>query len=256
MTPNERSLAELTDLSGKVAIVTGAAQGLGFEVASRLAEAGAAVVVNDLDEARAGEAVAQIVAAGGRATRVGRRRLPARRRRGAARDGARRLRPRRHPRQQRRHLADEPVSRGRREPLDEDAGGQPDRHAALLAGRRAQAGRAGRGRRDRQHRLDRRGRAASRRPRRLRRQQGRRRQRDEDAREVARGVGDPRQRRPARRHGDAGRDEHPAPERRGHPARPSRAPGRGCARGALPRERPGLLRDRRRARRRRRRHLV
>ena len=33
MTPNERSLAELTDLSGKVAIVTGAAQGLGFEVA-------------------------------------------------------------------------------------------------------------------------------------------------------------------------------------------------------------------------------
>ena len=53
MTPNERSLAELTDLSGKVAIVTGAAQGLGFEVASRLAEAGAAVVVNDLDEARA-----------------------------------------------------------------------------------------------------------------------------------------------------------------------------------------------------------
>ena len=59
MTPNERSLAELTDLSGKVAIVTGAAQGLGFEVASRLAEAGAAVVVNDLDEARAGEAVAR-----------------------------------------------------------------------------------------------------------------------------------------------------------------------------------------------------
>ena len=68
MTPNERSLAELTDLSGKVAIVTGAAQGLGFEVACRLAEAGAGVVVNDLDEARAGEAVDQIIAAGGRAS--------------------------------------------------------------------------------------------------------------------------------------------------------------------------------------------
>src|SRR3954449_6190554 len=68
MTPHERSLAELTDLSGKVAIVTGAAQGLGFEVASRLAEAGASVVVNDLDEARANEAAAQIAAAGGRAT--------------------------------------------------------------------------------------------------------------------------------------------------------------------------------------------
>jgi 2-deoxy-D-gluconate 3-dehydrogenase len=68
MTPNERSLAELTDLGGKVAIVTGAAQGLGFEVASRLAEAGAAVVVNDLDGARAGAAAEQIAAAGGRAT--------------------------------------------------------------------------------------------------------------------------------------------------------------------------------------------
>jgi 2-deoxy-D-gluconate 3-dehydrogenase len=68
MTPNERSLAELIDLSGKVAIVTGAAQGLGFEVASRFAEAGAAVVVNDLDEARAGEAVDRIIVTGGRAT--------------------------------------------------------------------------------------------------------------------------------------------------------------------------------------------
>ena len=71
MTPNERSLAELTDLSGKVAIVTGAAQGLGFEVACRIAEAGAGVVVNDLDEARAGEAVDKITAAGGRASASG-----------------------------------------------------------------------------------------------------------------------------------------------------------------------------------------
>ncbi len=68
MTANERSLAELIDLSGKVAIVTGAAQGLGFEVASRLAEAGAAVVVNDLDGDRAADAAAQLGAAGRDAT--------------------------------------------------------------------------------------------------------------------------------------------------------------------------------------------
>ena len=49
MTPNERSLAELTDLSGRVAIVTGAAQGLGFEVASRLAEAGEVLGIRVLD---------------------------------------------------------------------------------------------------------------------------------------------------------------------------------------------------------------
>jgi NAD(P)-dependent dehydrogenase (short-subunit alcohol dehydrogenase family) len=67
MTATERSLTQLIDLSGKVAIVTGAAQGLGFEVTSRLAEAGAAVVVNDLDGTRAEEAAAFLVAAGRRA---------------------------------------------------------------------------------------------------------------------------------------------------------------------------------------------
>ena len=64
MKPHERSLPQLIDLSGKVAIVTGAGQGFGFEVASRLAEAGAAVVVNDLDGGRAGEAAAQLVSSG------------------------------------------------------------------------------------------------------------------------------------------------------------------------------------------------
>jgi NAD(P)-dependent dehydrogenase (short-subunit alcohol dehydrogenase family) len=39
------------DLNGKVAVVTGSGQGLGLAYARRLADAGAAVVVND--EARA-----------------------------------------------------------------------------------------------------------------------------------------------------------------------------------------------------------
>jgi 2-deoxy-D-gluconate 3-dehydrogenase len=41
------SFASLIDLTGKVAVVTGAAQGFGFACAKRLAEAGAAVVIAD-----------------------------------------------------------------------------------------------------------------------------------------------------------------------------------------------------------------
>jgi NAD(P)-dependent dehydrogenase (short-subunit alcohol dehydrogenase family) len=59
------------DISGKVAIVTGSGQGLGLAYASALSAAGAAVVVNDVDEERAGAAAQQIGAAGGEATAVG-----------------------------------------------------------------------------------------------------------------------------------------------------------------------------------------
>ncbi|GAB3256124.1 SDR family NAD(P)-dependent oxidoreductase [Nocardioides dilutus] len=55
------------DITGKVAVVTGAGQGLGRAYAIALAEAGAAVVVNDVNADTAGAVVETINAAGGRA---------------------------------------------------------------------------------------------------------------------------------------------------------------------------------------------
>jgi NAD(P)-dependent dehydrogenase (short-subunit alcohol dehydrogenase family) len=57
-------------LEGKVAVVTGSGRGLGRAYALALAQAGAAVVVNDVEEDPASETVEQIVAAGGRAIAV------------------------------------------------------------------------------------------------------------------------------------------------------------------------------------------
>ena len=58
------------DLSNKVAVVTGSGQGLGLAYAKDLVRHGAAVVINDVNQATADAAVAQITAAGGRAVAV------------------------------------------------------------------------------------------------------------------------------------------------------------------------------------------
>ena len=55
------------DVTGKVAIVTGAGRGLGLAYARALAAAGASVVVNDVDESSASAAVESITDAGGTA---------------------------------------------------------------------------------------------------------------------------------------------------------------------------------------------
>lgn len=54
-------------LSGKVALVTGAARGLGAEIAATLARAGAAIMITDILEDLGGETAAAIEKAGGRA---------------------------------------------------------------------------------------------------------------------------------------------------------------------------------------------
>ncbi|MFE7417430.1 4-hydroxyphenyl-beta-hydroxyacyl-CoA dehydrogenase [Rhodococcus sp. NPDC057529] len=58
------------DLTDKVAVVTGSGQGLGLAYAKDLARHGAAVVINDVNQATADAAVADITAAGGRAVAV------------------------------------------------------------------------------------------------------------------------------------------------------------------------------------------
>lgn len=54
-------------LEGKVAIVSGSGRGIGREIALKLAREGAALVINDLDEAPAHDVVGEIQAEGGQA---------------------------------------------------------------------------------------------------------------------------------------------------------------------------------------------
>jgi NAD(P)-dependent dehydrogenase (short-subunit alcohol dehydrogenase family) len=63
----DNSKGDTVDLTGRVAVVTGAGRGLGFAYASALAAAGAGVVINDADASAAAGAVAQIGGSGGKA---------------------------------------------------------------------------------------------------------------------------------------------------------------------------------------------
>src|SRR5262245_64798002 len=58
-------------MSDKVAVVTGAARGIGAAVAAKLAADGLAVAVVDLDESACKDTVDRIVSAGGKAIGVG-----------------------------------------------------------------------------------------------------------------------------------------------------------------------------------------
>ena len=60
-----KSLTELLSLAGRVAVVTGAARGLGAQTVRRLAEAGANVVAGDLDDAATIALATEVTAAGG-----------------------------------------------------------------------------------------------------------------------------------------------------------------------------------------------
>ncbi|QQP96015.1 3-hydroxybutyrate dehydrogenase [Lysobacter enzymogenes] len=60
----------MSSIQGKVAVVTGAASGIGKEIAHELARAGAAIAIADLNQAGAQAVADEIVAAGGRAIGV------------------------------------------------------------------------------------------------------------------------------------------------------------------------------------------
>lgn len=56
----DTSLADLMSLQGRTAVVTGGAIGIGYAICCRLAEAGATVIIGDLNEAAAVDAAARL----------------------------------------------------------------------------------------------------------------------------------------------------------------------------------------------------
>jgi len=65
-----QSISELFDLSGKGAVVTGGAMGIGQAIAFRLSEAGAGVMVADIDLEAAEKTAAEIQSRGGEANAI------------------------------------------------------------------------------------------------------------------------------------------------------------------------------------------
>jgi len=65
-----KQLQELLNLQGKSAIVTGGAKGIGYGIAYRLAEAGAKVLIADMDEATAQKSAQELTAKGWTASSV------------------------------------------------------------------------------------------------------------------------------------------------------------------------------------------
>ncbi|MDP4705348.1 MAG: SDR family NAD(P)-dependent oxidoreductase, partial [Ilumatobacteraceae bacterium] len=63
---SSRTLDDLTSLVGKRAVVTGGAQGIGAATVARLAEAGADVLVTDIDEVGAAAMAATVAQQTGR----------------------------------------------------------------------------------------------------------------------------------------------------------------------------------------------
>src|SRR2546428_4750611 len=66
----KQSIAQIFDLTGKAAIVTGGAMGIGEAIALRLAEAGASVMIADINLEAAHKVVDQIKTVGGRAEAI------------------------------------------------------------------------------------------------------------------------------------------------------------------------------------------
>lgn len=65
-----QSISQLFDLSGKAAVVTGGAMGIGRAIVFRLTEAGAAVMIADLDQQAASKTVEQIRSGHGKAESI------------------------------------------------------------------------------------------------------------------------------------------------------------------------------------------
>jgi 2-dehydro-3-deoxy-D-gluconate 5-dehydrogenase len=65
-----KTISQLFDLAGKNAIVTGGATGIGRAIAFRLAEAGAGVMIADIDQKVAEQTAAQVKAKGGKSQAI------------------------------------------------------------------------------------------------------------------------------------------------------------------------------------------